>query len=175
MGALEHSDVTMVVCLLQVAWKCLWLRKFLSQSSNERVRRASAMSIVGRVEQRIGRVDRIGGRPEVSIRNYFYVVTVEEQIYTGIADDVDWFEDIVGPAQPVLGQVEDVIEHIAMLMPDAERDKAVVEEIAKIRASIEEAKARSVSMDDIGLAPDQDSKSILHPTIDLAGLEQIPT
>jgi len=128
-----------------------------------------------RVEQRIGRVDRIGGRPQVSIRNYFYVGTVEEQIYTGIADDVDWFEDIVGPAQPVLGQVEDVIEHIAMLMPDADRDKAVVAEIAKIRASIEEAKARSVSMDDIGRAPDDEPSSLLHPAIDLAGLEQVLT
>ena len=128
-----------------------------------------------RVEQRIGRVDRIGGRPQVSIRNYFYVGTVEEQIYTGIADDVDWFEDIVGPAQPVLGQVEDVIEHIAMLMPDADRDKAVLAEIAKIRASIEEAKARSVSMDDIGRAPDEESIDFLHPAIDLAGLEQVLT
>ena len=122
-----------------------------------------------------GRVDRIGGRPQVSIRNYFYVGTVEEQIYTGIADDVDWFEDIVGPAQPVLGQVEDVIEHIAMLMPDADRDKAVVAEIAKIRASIEEAKARSVSMDDVGRAPDEKPSDLLHPAIDLAGLEQVLT
>ena len=40
----------MVVCLLQVAWHCLWLRKFLSQSPNEPVRRASATSRVGRVE-----------------------------------------------------------------------------------------------------------------------------
>jgi SNF2 family DNA or RNA helicase len=128
-----------------------------------------------RVEQRIGRVDRIGGRPEVAIRNYFYVGTVEEQIYTGIADDVDWFEDIVGPAQPVLGQVEDVIEHIAMQMPNADRDQAVLEEIAKIRAAIEEAKARAVSMDDIGRAPGDEDPRDLHPAIDLVGLENVLT
>jgi len=128
-----------------------------------------------RVEQRIGRVDRIGGRPQVAIRNYFYVGTVEEQIYTGIADDVDWFEDIVGPAQPVLGQVEDVIEHIAMQMPNADRDQVVLDEIAKIRASIEEAKARAVSMDDIGRAPDDDGPGDLRPAIDLVGLETVLT
>jgi hypothetical protein len=128
-----------------------------------------------RVEQRIGRIDRIGGRPEVSIRNYFYKDTVEEKIYTGIAEDFDWFEDIVGPAQPVLGQVEDVIEHIAMQMPNADRDKAVTAEIARIREQIEAAKARAVTMDDVGLAPDAAGTAELHPAIDLADLEEVLT
>lgn len=128
-----------------------------------------------RVEQRIGRIDRIGGRPEVSIRNYFYKDTVEEKIYTGIAEDFDWFEDIVGPAQPVLGQVEDVIEHIAMQMPNADRDKAVTAEIARIREQIEAAKARAVTIDDVGLAPDADESRELHPAINLAELEEVLT
>jgi hypothetical protein len=46
----------------------------------------------------------------VDIRNYFYSGTVEEQIYAGIKEDYDWFTDIVGPAQPVLGKVEGIIE-----------------------------------------------------------------
>jgi SNF2 family DNA or RNA helicase len=33
-----------------------------------------------RVEQRIGRVDRIGGRELVEVANYFYKGTVEEEI-----------------------------------------------------------------------------------------------
>ena len=36
-----------------------------------------------RVEQRIGRLDRIGGKPVVEVSNYFYSRTVEEQIYKG--------------------------------------------------------------------------------------------
>jgi hypothetical protein len=128
-----------------------------------------------RVEQRIGRIDRIGGRREVSIRNYFYVGTVEEKIYKGIAEDVDWFEDVVGPAQPVLGQVEDVIEHVAMQMPNATRDESVLAEVAKIRAQIEEAKAGAVTIDDVGRAPEADAPADLHPAIDLAGLEQVLT
>lgn len=128
-----------------------------------------------RVEQRIGRIDRIGGRPEVSIRNYFYKDTVEEKIYTGIAEDFDWFEDVVGPAQPVLGQVEDVIEHIAMQMPNADRDKAVTAEISRIREQIEAAKVRAVTMNDVGLAPVAGGTAELHPAIDLADLEEVLT
>jgi hypothetical protein len=128
-----------------------------------------------RVEQRIGRIDRIGGRPEVSIRNYFYKGTVEEQIYTGIAEDFDWFKDVVGPAQPVLGRVEDAIENIAMRMPGGERDLAVRAEIADIRAQIEEAKVRPVTIRDVGHPPNGDAGGDLHPAIDLANLEEVLT
>ncbi len=128
-----------------------------------------------RVEQRIGRIDRIGGRPRVSIRNYFYKDTVEEQIYTGIAEDFDWFEDVVGPAQPVLGRVEDAIESIAMRMPGADRDARVRAEIADIRAQIEEAKLRPVTIADVGHAPDAHAPGPLHPAIDLAALEETLT
>ena len=38
-----------------------------------------------------------------------------------------------------------------------------------------EAKAQSVSMDGIGRAPDEEPSDLLHPAIDLAGLEQILT
>lgn len=47
--------------------------------------------------------------------------TVEEQIYQGIAEDFDWFTDVVGPAQPVLKQVERAIETGAMTAPSQTR------------------------------------------------------
>jgi hypothetical protein len=128
-----------------------------------------------RVEQRIGRVDRIGGRPEIDIRNFFYTGSIEEQIYTGIVSDMDWFEDIVGPAQPVLGQVEDVIERVAMQLPNADRDQAVLDEIAAIRVAIEEAKARAVTIDDVGRTAAVGEQSVELPAIDLDGLEQVLT
>ena len=54
----------------------------------------------------------------VDVSNYFYDGTVEEQIYRGIGEDVDWFEDVVGPAQPVLDEIEHAIEDVAMTTPD---------------------------------------------------------
>jgi SNF2 family DNA or RNA helicase len=125
-----------------------------------------------RVEQRIGRIDRIGGKPIVDIRNYFYSGTVEEQIYAGIKEDYDWFTDIVGPAQPVLGKVEGIIEQVAMQAPGTDRDKEIDRRVAEIRDSIEQAKARAVTLGDLGspvaLADGRD-----RPAIDLLGLERV--
>lgn len=124
-----------------------------------------------RVEQRIGRVDRIGGRPKVEVSNYFYKDTVEEQIYHGISDDYDWFTDIVGPAQPVLGQVESAIERVAMRSPGADRDAMVANSVQAIRAAIEEAQARSVTLSDLGGVPGISDARL--PAIDLPGLERV--
>jgi hypothetical protein len=124
-----------------------------------------------RVEQRIGRVDRIGGRPTVDVSNYFYKGTVEEQIYHGISEDFDWFTDIVGPAQPVLGQVEQAIEGVAMHAPGAERDQYVAERVEDIRKAIDEARARPVTLDDVGQSPRLGQSAA--PAVDLPGLERV--
>jgi SNF2-related domain/Helicase conserved C-terminal domain/PLD-like domain len=130
-----------------------------------------------RVEQRIGRIDRIGGRPTVDISNYFYAGTVEEQIYSGIGRDYDWFTDVVGPAAPVLGQVERAIEGTAMRAPGTERDAEVAVQVAEIRAAIEAAKARAVTVADAGAPSDgaADAAGAFVPAIDLDGLEQVLT
>ena len=67
-----------------------------------------------RVEQRIGRVDRIGGQPRVEVTNLFYSDTVEDDIYRRIRDRLDWFTNVVGNAQPVLAATESVFERAAM-------------------------------------------------------------
>ena len=67
-----------------------------------------------RVEQRIGRVDRIGGRPDVYVTNLFYEGTVEDDIYRRIRQSHDWFSHVVGNAAPVLAATESVIERAAM-------------------------------------------------------------
>jgi hypothetical protein len=124
-----------------------------------------------RAEQRIGRVDRIGGKPVVDIRNYFYSGTVEEQIYAGIREDFDWFTDIVGPAQPVLGQIEGIIEDVAMQAAGAERDRLVDAKLDEIRAAIERAHDRALSVDDLGAEATLEDGE--RPAIDLRGLERI--
>ena len=102
-----------------------------------------------RVEQRIGRIDRIGGRPTVSVTNYFYKDTVEEQVYSGIKEDAEWFDQVVGPAQPVLGQVESVIEDIAMRPAGDARNQAIQQELEQVRHAIAAARERVFTMSDI--------------------------
>jgi len=68
-----------------------------------------------RVEQRIGRIDRIGQTHQrVSILNYFYEGTVEADIYHRLDDRIGSFEHVVGQLQPILGRVARVIEQAAM-------------------------------------------------------------
>ena len=112
-----------------------------------------------RVEQRIGRLDRIGGRPTVSVRNYFYTGTVEEQIYRAIAADVDWFTDIVGPAQPVLGQVEAAITAAAMGRSADHRHDPVADAVATLRRGIDQAKGAAVRLEDAGSPRIQSKKA----------------
>jgi hypothetical protein len=86
-----------------------------------------------RVEQRIGRLDRIRGQQVVEVSNYFYTGTVEEQIYKGIAKDFDWFTQIVGDAQPVLSAIEQAITAAAMTRPGRSREKIIAEQVAAIK------------------------------------------
>ena len=129
-----------------------------------------------RVEQRIGRIDRIGGRPLVTITNYFYKDTVEDQVYTGIQEDADWFNQVVGPAQPVLSQVETVIQSVAMRTSEEARRTALQQELAEVRQAIHDAQQRPVTLDDMesrDLATIGGYASV--PAITLDQIEQVLT
>ena len=73
-----------------------------------------------RVEQRIGRVDRIGGQPRVEVTNLSYKGTVEDDILRRIEDRLSWFTTVVGNAQPVLASMEAAIQRAALgqITPD---------------------------------------------------------
>jgi len=92
-----------------------------------------------RVEQRIGRIDRIGQvHAEVRVLNYFYRDTVEAEIYRRLGERIRWFEQVVGRAQPILHRVGEAIESVAMA-PSAKRHRRLEEELARLRRSLTEA------------------------------------
>jgi superfamily II DNA or RNA helicase len=94
-----------------------------------------------RVEQRIGRVDRIGQRyGEVWIRNYFYEDTIEARVYQALSRRIDWFQDVVGPLQPILAHVGRTIQALAMV-PEAERQQALQVELERIQAELDNVRA----------------------------------
>lgn len=106
-----------------------------------------------RVEQRIGRVDRINGQPLVEVTNLFYEGTIEEQIYRGISAGHDDFSWVVGPAQPVLASVEDAIVQFEMGpeessgdAPKLVADQSVAEIVQQLLAEIQEAAAQAVTV-----------------------------
>jgi len=105
-----------------------------------------------RVEQRIGRLDRIGGKPVVYVHNYFYRDTVEQQIYENLSEDFDWFENVVGPASPVLGSIEKIIEDAAMAQSD-QAGEAVRTAIGKLKKGVDEARAQPIDMSQVASDP----------------------
>ena len=68
-----------------------------------------------KVEQRIGRIDRIGQRRrEVRVKHFMYEGTVEADVYAALGDRIDWFETVVGDLQPILQAVQRTIRDAAM-------------------------------------------------------------
>lgn len=108
-----------------------------------------------RVEQRIGRIDRIGGQPDVHVTNLFYEGTVEEDIYRRIRDSHDWFTHVVGNAQPVLAATESIIQQAAMRR--AADTAAADEAIAHLGKIIERLNNAPVRLQDLDAVPRHDT------------------
>jgi superfamily II DNA or RNA helicase len=100
-----------------------------------------------RVEQRIGRIDRIGQAYErVWVRNYFYDRTVEADIYRRLDDRISSFEYVVGELQPILARVGRVIEAAAMVGADR-REQFIAQEVASINQLVRSAEASTLNLD----------------------------
>jgi superfamily II DNA or RNA helicase len=126
-----------------------------------------------RVEQRIGRIDRIGQEyPVVWISNYFYQDTIEDQIYQRLADRINWFEVVVGNLQPILAEVGEVTKRLAML-PVSEREARLEVEIAALRERLQSREVESLDLD--AYLHVEDYQPGPPPPVTLAQLEDLLT
>jgi SNF2 family DNA or RNA helicase len=90
-----------------------------------------------RVEQRIGRIDRLGQpRDEIAIRNYFVPGTVEEHVYAALAKRIDSFHELLGNLQPILGATEQAFRTI-FRAPRTEREAAEEQTLADLVGQID--------------------------------------
>jgi len=102
-----------------------------------------------RVEQRIGRIDRIGQtHDEVWVKNYFYTGTVEAIVYRRLGDRISWFEDVVGELQPILSRVSQTIQAAALASGSA-RQQILEREIARLKEEIDAQATREFSLEGI--------------------------
>jgi len=67
-----------------------------------------------RVEQRIGRIDRIGQKRPVEIYNLAIYGTLEERVLKVLESRIKLFEESVGSLDPILGDIEKEFEQLAM-------------------------------------------------------------
>jgi ERCC4-related helicase len=110
-----------------------------------------------RVEQRIGRVDRIGQKyPTVRIFNLLYDGTVEAKVYRRLHERIKGFASVVGALQPILARVPTFIEKAA-LSADPEENEALLSQFYELleapppRPNIEDFGAADVQADIVEL------------------------
>ena len=107
-----------------------------------------------RVEQRIGRIDRLGQvRDVVHIRSYFIPNTVEESVYRALAGRIDDFSRLLGNLQPILGATERAFQAI-FRAPRSERSDAQAETIGALLGQIDQAEREGIEF------PSEDPLSI---------------
>jgi ERCC4-related helicase len=106
-----------------------------------------------RVEQRIGRLDRIGQiYPTVKVHNFYYDGTVEAKVYRKLRDRINAFATVVGNLQPILAQVPTFIEQAVMSADPQEEDVLMskfdqVLNTPPLRPALEEMVAMDVEAD----------------------------
>jgi hypothetical protein len=101
-----------------------------------------------RVEQRIGRIDRIGQEaPTVKILNLYMEGTIEEDAYYTLRHRIGVFEEVIGPLQPILAEMPRIFRRLArgeIELAEARRllDKAAQEQphvaITSLEACVQE-------------------------------------
>lgn len=68
-----------------------------------------------KVEQRIGRIDRIGQKyPKIRIINLAYKDTVEADVYFALGERIQLFEGLVGKLQPILSRLPKQFETVVL-------------------------------------------------------------
>ncbi len=110
-----------------------------------------------RVEQRIGRFDRIGQRHrEVRIHHYFLVGpngedTVEARVYEVLGARIGWFRSVVGELQPIL-HASTIIEQASMA-PRDRRGEVLDRLVSELQREIEAAVNQSVPLEELAAEP----------------------
>ena len=101
-----------------------------------------------RVEQRIGRIDRLGQEhPRIRIVNLHYEGTVETDVYRALRERIHLFETVVGRLQPILAQLPGTITRAVLGKHAASEGRARSQAVAAIERQTAEAEAKGFDLD----------------------------
>ena len=91
-----------------------------------------------RVEQRIGRIDRIGQEyPKMQVINLHLEGTVETDVYKALKQRIRMFEQVVGTLQPILAEAASAAISQAVIVDRQQRQKARETAVAKVQQAPE--------------------------------------
>lgn len=114
-----------------------------------------------KVEQRIGRIDRLGQKhPRIRVLNFAYKGTVEEDVFFTIGERINLFQGIVGRLQPILSHLPKQIENVTLTNRE-QREAARQRFISELMHEVDEAETAGFDLDataagslDIPVLPD---------------------
>ncbi|HOZ48678.1 MAG TPA: SNF2-related protein [Candidatus Hydrogenedentes bacterium] len=105
-----------------------------------------------KVEQRIGRIDRIGQvNPTVRIINLGYADTVEVDVYFALQERIGLFTGVVGKLQPILSRLPREFE-AAILAALEQREQARHKVLSHVNVMVDEAEAAGFDIDEVSEA-----------------------
>ena len=100
-----------------------------------------------RVEQRIGRIDRLGQRYRtIRIVNLHYEGTVETDVYRALRDRIGLFQSVVGRLQPILARMPSTIMETVLSGATRGRQEAA-ELVDRIEQEAQEAQKKGFDLD----------------------------
>ena len=101
-----------------------------------------------KVEQRIGRIDRIGQKRPVKIFNFSTKGTIEERVVDVLTRRIGVFKETIGGLDPILGEVESDLRKIFLLAEEeAHREFEALE--SRIEARVAEAREAEKRLGDL--------------------------
>ena len=101
-----------------------------------------------RVEQRIGRIDRLGQRfADIRIVNLHYEDTIEADVYTALRLRISIFENVVGGLQPILTALPRLIEGAVLARSEDPAEKRR-DALTALEGAIGAGEASAVNLDD---------------------------
>jgi SNF2 family DNA or RNA helicase len=71
-----------------------------------------------KVEQRIGRIDRIGQKKNVMVYNFTTIDTIEQRVLEVLYERVGKFQETIGEMEPILGDLERNVKKLIMVQHD---------------------------------------------------------
>lgn len=125
-----------------------------------------------RVEQRIGRIDRLGQAfDDIRIVNLHYSDTVEADVYLALRERIGLFSQFIGRLQPILARLPGEIREVA-LQSSQERRRSREELVSDLRKDVDEHETGGFDLDEM-VAADLDVGALPRSPLTLDHLDRI--
>jgi hypothetical protein len=124
-----------------------------------------------KVEQRIGRIDRLGQqRPVIRVLSFAYKDTVEQDVFFTVGNRINLFQGIVGRLQPILSRLPRRFEELALLDRDA-RETARQRFLAELEEQVRDAGESGFDID-ATVEDSLDLRPLPEPALTLGDLDR---